>query len=184
MSDRQFVLLNLPKQSIGAEIGVHVGDFSSEILKTVHPKTLFLVDPWEFQAGAEYARAWYGAKHVQNQETMDARYNGVMQRFKKEIESEQVIVYRDYSANFLRQLPDDFLDWIYIDGNHLYEYTRLDLNLSIKKVKPGGLITGDEWDNKGWWDNGARKAVNEFLERKDVTLIFGKVNQYAIKKIG
>ncbi|MDJ0634304.1 MAG: hypothetical protein QNJ34_14035 [Xenococcaceae cyanobacterium MO_188.B29] len=42
---RQFLLERLPKNSVGAEIGVHLGDFSEKILEIVKPNKLHLIDP-------------------------------------------------------------------------------------------------------------------------------------------
>ena len=42
-------------------------------------------------------------------------------------------------------------DWIYVDGNHLYEFVRADLELSLRKARRGGFITGDDYQDGGWW---------------------------------
>jgi hypothetical protein len=52
---------------------------------------------------------------------------------------------------------------VYIDGNHLYEYVRNDLEIFATKVKSGGLITGDDYGVLGWWRDGVTRAVDEFV---------------------
>jgi len=47
---RQFLLEMMPKNSMCVEIGVQRAFFSSEILKIVKPKKLFLIDPWAVYA--------------------------------------------------------------------------------------------------------------------------------------
>jgi hypothetical protein len=42
---RKTVLNQLPKNAVGAEIGVFRGDFSRHIVDYVKPKKLYLVDP-------------------------------------------------------------------------------------------------------------------------------------------
>ena len=58
---RRFLLDILPKNSIGAEIGVHKGDFSRKILRTVSPEALHLIDRWRHETSETYKDAWYGA---------------------------------------------------------------------------------------------------------------------------
>jgi hypothetical protein len=45
MAAREYVLLRMPKESGCAEIGVHEGAFSKQILDTVQPSRLHLIDP-------------------------------------------------------------------------------------------------------------------------------------------
>lgn len=59
---RDFLLEMLPENSIGMEIGVHLGDFSQEILEKVKPKELHLVDPWKYEKSDAYNKALYGVK--------------------------------------------------------------------------------------------------------------------------
>ena len=45
---RPFIEQYLPKNGIGAELGVFKGVFSSVLLETTKPKKLHLIDPWYF----------------------------------------------------------------------------------------------------------------------------------------
>ena len=65
----------LPRKSIGAEIGVHKGDFSRKILRTVSPAALHLIDPWRHETSETYKDAWYGGQAEGRQGEMDARYS-------------------------------------------------------------------------------------------------------------
>jgi hypothetical protein len=38
-----------------------------------------------------------------------------------------------------------------------------DLEVFAAKVKPGGLLTGDDYGVRGWWEYGVTKAVDEFV---------------------
>ncbi|HEX4268896.1 MAG TPA: class I SAM-dependent methyltransferase [Steroidobacteraceae bacterium] len=171
----------LPKRSIGAEIGVHVGDFSQLILEYVRPKELHLIDPWEHQGAATHERALFGGV-AGDQATMDARYGGVRARFDRQIRAGSMVVHRACSGPTLAQFPDEYLDWIYIDGNHLYEGVMEDLELSLKKVKSGGFITGDDYGRKGWWDDGVRKAVDEFAAQKRADLLVTRNFQFIFRR--
>ena len=92
-SDRRKLLLRLPKSSVGAEIGVHLGEFSRQILQLAKPKTLYLVDPWLHFGEELYSESLYGGLSG-GQEEMDARYQGVVDQFKAESISGSVSVVR------------------------------------------------------------------------------------------
>jgi len=153
----------LPKGSIGAEIGVWRGDFSSRLLRIVRPARLHLIDPWRFEEHADYEGAWYGGGIARNQSDMDDIYESVCVRFADEVESGVVLIHRGPSAQIGMEFDDAYFDWVYIDGNHLYEYVRNDLEIFATKVKSGGLITGDDYGVRGWWRDGVTRAVDEFV---------------------
>ena len=48
IKNRIDLLNQFPKNSIGIELGVHLGDFSEKILQIVDPKELHLVDAWDY----------------------------------------------------------------------------------------------------------------------------------------
>jgi len=74
------------------------------------------------------------------------------------------------------------LNIIYIDGNHLYEFVKQDLELYYRTVKEGGLITGDDYGDGGWWQGGVKKAVDEFVAKGFVEAIEIKGGQFILKK--
>ncbi len=181
-NDRRFLLDMFPKHSIGAEIGVHLGDFSQQIIAQVSPQQLHLIDPWQHRTADVYKDAWYGGKVKGGQIEMDLRYASVLHRFAGSIQAQQVIVHRGDSANVLRKFPDEYLDWVYIDGDHLYESVRCDLELSATKVKSGGYITGDDYVDGQWWGGGVKKAVDEFSCHPAVQLIETRNCQFIFHK--
>lgn len=179
---RQFLLDMLPRKSIGAEIGVHLGGFSQQILDSISPKELHLIDPWEHQTSSIYKISWYGGGAKGGQAELDKRYSSILKRFDQSIHAEQVKVHRGYSTDILQQFPDQYFDWVYIDGNHLYEYVKKDLELSLLKVKAGGYITGDDYTSGGWWEGGVKKAVDEFAENHAVCLLEIRNGQFIFLK--
>jgi hypothetical protein len=181
---RQFLIDMLPKNSVGAEIGVLAGNFSKQIMDSVSPRELHLIDPWEHQTSSIYKDAWYGGRSKRGQADMDERYSGVLKRFKREIRVGQVLVHRGYSSDMLETFPDGFFDWVYIDGNHLYEYVQKDLEVSFRKVKTGGHITGDDYTEGGWWEGGVKKAVDEFAGNETVQLLELRDSQFVFLKKG
>ncbi|MDX9873854.1 MAG: class I SAM-dependent methyltransferase [Spongiibacteraceae bacterium] len=183
-SARQFLLDLIPADSVGAEIGVHKGDFSAELLAHVRPRELHLIDPWQHETSNIYRDAWYGGKASAGQLEMDERYQQTCDRFEEEMDDGRVIVHRGYSDEVLAGFSDDYFDWVYIDGNHLYEFVRQDLLLSLQKVRPGGMITGDDYTEGGWWEGGVKLAVDEFVREAPVELMALENRQFALRVKG
>lgn len=170
---REHLLPHLPKQAEIAEIGVNLGEFSRLILDQCAPSTLHLIDPWELStADDDYAQAEGKAPETDQAE---ARYETVLAMFAKEREQDQVRIHRAYSDKAADDFADESLDWIYIDGNHTYEYVRQDLETYLPKLKPDGLILGHDYARNSLarkYGFGVVEAVNEFCQTHPVEFLF------------
>jgi hypothetical protein len=51
-------------------------------------------------------------------------YETVVRRFAHEADTGVVLIHRGPSAQIGMQFYDAYFDWVYIDGNHLYEYVK------------------------------------------------------------
>ena len=56
-----------------------------------------------------------------------------------------------------KTFSENSIDAIFVDGDHTYEGTKQDLTIWENKVKPGGLIIGDDFQTF----EGVRRAVSE-----------------------
>jgi len=70
------------------------------------------------------------------------------------------------SSTILNEFPRGSLDWIYIDGDHSYEGVKKDIKAAHQALKPGGIITFNDYTN--WCSYaiapyGVARAVNEFI---------------------
>jgi len=177
MKARDRVIQHMPKNAVGAEIGVHLGDYSQKIINIANPKLLYLIDPWTMHDKESHANSWYGKNNV-TQDTMDKRYKSVCERFKKE----NVKILRDFSDNAAKNIPDESLDFIYIDGDHSFEGTCNDFDAFYSKVKSGGYIYGDDYIDNNWWGSGVIDALHKNLHDKNLKLIFLDYSQYCCVK--
>jgi hypothetical protein len=180
---RDRLLQSMPKQSVCAEIGVHLGDFSEKILRVVEPKKLHLIDPWKYETETTYKTSLYGGHKGGDQQNMDRRYEQVVARFRTQLDQGRVVFHRAYSSDAAPDFADGELDWVYIDGNHLYEFVKKDLELYGPKVKPGGFITGDDYDYSGWWQGGVKRAVDELVASGAVKLVDILDGQFVVQKV-
>jgi predicted O-methyltransferase YrrM len=60
------------------------------------------------------------------------------------------------------------IDYLYIDADHSYDGVRADLRAWVPKVRPGGLILGDDYGHRLF--PGVRRAWDEFELRHDLAL--------------
>jgi len=176
-SKRELLLQQMPMGEVCAEIGVWEGNFSAEIIEITRPRLFHLIDPWKYETDEVYKDACYGGRKATSQEQMDAVYNRVAERFAAQIQAGTVVIHRSPSSDAVSAFPDGYFDWIYIDGNHLYEFVKLDLELWYSKVKRGGYLTGDDYVEGRWWQGGVKRAVDEFSSRNNFEpLIIGKLS--------
>lgn len=154
---REELIEFFPKNSIGVEIGVWKGQFSKILLDTVNPKMLYLIDPWEGDVMS-------GDKNGNNIVTINLPTYFIENIIPEFYFIDNVKVINGFSS-FLQFFPDDYLDWIYIDGDHSYESVKHDLNVCFPKIKKDGIISGHDYTNTMF--PGVVKAVDEFcLENK------------------
>lgn len=59
------------------------------------------------------------------------------------------------------EFPDEFFDFVYIDGDHAYESVKQDLLLWTRKIKKTGILAGHDYD----WP-GVKQAVDERFKNK------------------
>lgn len=177
---REKLLSRMPKDSICAEVGVWKGDFSEKILKETQPQRLYLIDPWQFQP--DFEQALYGGKDAENQSDMEKIYCGIEKKFENEISENKIVLLRGFSEQMFKEIRNGSLDWIYIDGNHTYEFAKKDLAYSLEKVKEGGFVTGDDYCEGSWWKGGVKKAVDEVIDQKLVKSYRIMGNQFILRK--
>ncbi len=173
---------NAQASSVWAEIGVFKGDFSHQIFKTARPSVLHLIDPWKFESSETYKASWYGGTAGVDQTHMDSILQSVQARFQTETASGKVVIHPCDSVAAAQGFADGYFDWVYIDGNHQYEFVMKDLECYLPKVKPGGFIAGDDYGTAGWWQGGVTKAVDEFVGRGGCELIAVKNSQFILKR--
>lgn len=151
--DRKALLSRMPKGVICAEVGVAEGEFSRQILDIMQPEHLHLIDLW----------------HEKSERYADAM-GPTIARVDSELKTGIVAIHRGYSWDMISQLPDDSLDWIYIDAAHDYHSVKRDLDATLPKMKVGSWICGHDytrWAGSGISRWGVREAVNEFCIEHD-----------------
>ena len=152
---------------VGVEIGVLGGDNAEIILKTLPIRRLFLIDPY-----ISYI-------YVDGQLFDPREY--LLEAEKKLLKfKEKAIFVRKKSSEAVDDIPNN-LDFVYIDGNHAYEFVKKDIHLYYPKVRSGGVIGGHDFSAAF---PGILRAVLEFAEEKNLQLHGRETDWWFIKKPG
>ena len=153
--ERQWVQSLEGRESVsGVEIGVRYGQNAEFLLKMLNIKQLYLIDPYD--AYDEYLEDW--------DERMMSEAEEIARNRLEPYDSVKFI--KEYSGEALSELEGDF-DFVYIDGNHEYEYVKQDLTNYYPMVKAGGILAGHDYT--GMWP-GVAKAVDEFGQVKGLQI--------------
>lgn len=167
---RRWLLEQMPAGGVCAEIGVWKGDFSRWILDVTRPTALHLIDPWAFSQAERDRETWHGGAAAREQSDLDRIHDHVAARFAAEIAAGMVSIHRAPSHAAACRFADAFFDWIYVDGDHFYDAVSRDLALWAPKVKPGGIIAGDDYRESPIYGTDVVRAVDEFAVAHGLTV--------------
>ena len=131
---------------VGIEIGVAQG-WSSEAFIKHGIRFMYLIDPWWGDQGD--TGDWDGSWNYFNFRKRMAPY------------SDKYATFRMPSAEAERFVP--MVDFVFVDGNHAYEYVKSDLEFYWPKIKPGGILCGHDYTNNDTCQ--VARAVDEFAAR-------------------
>ena len=174
--DSQYLMHKIPPQSEGAEIGVWAGSTARQFLNCGISR-LELIDPWsvepykksdEYKSYDEYLEKYSRILNIEKKdEDFQKYYDAIYSQVNGTIgQDPRVTIHRMFSDEWFESKPEK-VDWIYIDGDHGYQGCLNDLENSLKIVKPGGMIMGDDywWPDAQWGKEGVTDAVDRFLKR-------------------
>lgn len=139
----------------GAEIGVAEGNYSEVLLKANPECELLLVDPWH---------AYSNNPQNKSEEKHAYAFNEMMRKTDG-YEGRRVQMMSSMKA--VGNVEELSLDFCYIDGNHLFDYCMQDLIEWSKRVRSGGIVSGDDYyelDQKRWTGGGVVEAVQAYTK--------------------
>ena len=120
----------------GAEIGVKRGNFSAELCINIKSLAkLYSVDPWGlvFEDPASIRLGIGGQERTYRQAWRRLRHYPVCE------------IVRKTSLEAVRDIPYNSLDFVYIDGSHMFDYVMTDIIEWFKRVRKGGIVSGNDY---------------------------------------
>jgi len=137
----------------GIEIGVEKADNALSILKELPIEKLFLIDPY-----IPYEDALGHADHSVDYEIAHDKL----------AEYPQVVWLRKTSESANKEFQNkEAFDFVYIDGNHTFEFVKKDITLYYPLIRNNGLIGGHDYTP---FYESVMRAVNEFAEQTELEL--------------
>jgi hypothetical protein len=153
------------KKLVGAEIGVWRGDNALDILQTLDVKTLFLIDPYLPYIDNDGLRVPLPDLKVAKRR---------LSRFADKIE--WVLKSSSEAANLL---PSS-LDFVYIDGNHSYDFVKDDVEVYFPKLVQGGVLGGHDFSSDY---QGVMLAVTDFVKERQTKLFIDPPDWWIVKGV-
>jgi len=134
----------------GAEIGVDTGEFSNHILSKSRIEKYYCIDTWQDNFGSD-------CPSVEFDKSGDKRFNDAQNALASY--GNRAVMMRMPSVEASKQIPDNSLDFVYIDGDHSLEML-FDLYAWVPKVRLGGVISGHDYKN------GPKSGITDFWGRQ------------------
>jgi|WetSurSiteA1Bulk_404760.scaffolds.fasta_scaffold11811_4 hypothetical protein len=142
---------------VGAEIGVDQGKYSEVLCRENPEAKLYAIDPWKVYR--KYA-------DITDVNDMEKRFRHARARLR----GYNCQIIRESSEGAIRHFKLDSLDFVYIDGNHAYEYVLWDLRHWLKIVRVGGIVSGHDYTMRKHKYVGVdvKRAIDKFLEEEGI----------------
>ena len=151
---------------VGVEIGVRESNNAERMLNELkNLKMLYLIDPYKDYFDVE--------SNVLERVNIFKGYS--LDKLNRNHVGRFVFVYKT-SDNAVNDIPD-VLDFVYIDGNHAYDFVKRDIELFYPKVKFGGVFGGHDYNCKG-----VKCAVDNFVKKYGYKLFVCNQDWWIIKK--
>jgi len=143
---------------IAAEVGVADGLFSQELL-TKGIEKLYMVDLWERVPFIDGMASWDDDFHANN-------YKEAMERV--EDFKDKVVVLKGFSYKMAKEIEDESLGLVFIDGDHTYLGVKCDIEAYYPKLVKGGIMAFHDFGNEVY---GVNRAVQEFTKNEGINIL-------------
>ncbi len=151
------------KDLVGVEIGVQFGENAFNMLENLDIKKLYLIDNYKVYEDPQPNKGYDQQKQLDDAKAIAKRN---LDRYK-----DKVIWIEKLSEEAVGDVKDE-LDFVYVDGNHYYEYVQKDIELYYPKLKEGGLMGFHDFVDSSS-TNGVKRAVEEFFGSRNIEISSG-----------
>jgi hypothetical protein len=135
-------LINDMKAKVCAEIGVFRGNFAQHILRNCNTiERYFMLDPWR------HLDNWNKPANVADDEFRAIKREAMATT---EFATHKRVVLEGRTTDVSDDLPDEGLDFAYIDGDHTLRGITIDLVRIWPKIRNGGILAGDDFFASVW----------------------------------
>lgn len=137
------------KSALMVEIGVWKADFGHGMLSQMPNLHWIGIDPFVIYDEKR--------RRMPNQNSWDAVFLRVQQKMRVFGERSELL---RFSSQDAVDLVPDGIDFLFIDGWHVYTQVMLEQELYVPKVRVGGIVSGHDY----WYDP-VKRAAHAYAER-------------------
>jgi predicted O-methyltransferase YrrM len=155
----------------------------------IHPESkLFCIDTWDMQEWNDFnqeKRDLLNNPQRVKELQMDTIYQQFLFNIKFKGFQEKCIPLRNKSELALKEVKDEYFDFVYVDGDHSYQGSYQDFTACWPKLKKGGILFGDDWSWSSEEGFPVKLAARQFAKENGLSIkpFLGKKNGfYVIKK--
>lgn len=152
------------------EIGTFEGKHAESILKELKTERFFVVDPYD-----DYS------DYAESEPRTVTRLKKAQEKAKERLKdySDKITWIKKNSDKAVSDIPDD-LDFVYIDGNHEYEYVLKDMENYYNKLKTNGILAGHDITHERF-NKDVFKALKEFSNKYNVDPYVSRTDWWIVK---
>jgi len=123
---------------IGAEIGIEKGVFTEKLCRA--GLKIYAIDPW---------KTYSDYNNPRGQKRQDFKYEHTKRVLAP---YDNCTIIKKISMEAVEDFKDESLDFVYIDGNHMFRYVAEDIFEWSKKIRKGGIVSGHDYiyANSSW----------------------------------
>ena len=140
---------------LGAEVGVCYGIYSELLYTAIPDLELIAVDNWD---NAE-------TRHRERKHT-----HSVEAQARERLAPYKPMIIKRNSTEAAKLIADGCLDFVYIDAAHDYANVKADIEAWAEKVRPGGIVSGDDYYEFPSGDGEVIPAVDEYVAKHGLEL--------------
>jgi predicted O-methyltransferase YrrM len=143
-----YLIAQMPEGGTFVELGAWLGKSSAYLCDKATGKQITIIDTWK------------GSPNELTTTHALATQVDIYQMFKANMAERNYKSIKATSKTASKKFADESLDVVFIDLTHTYEAVKEDIALWLPKVKKGGILAGDDY-NENW--PGVIQAVDELL---------------------
>ncbi len=140
----------------GAEVGVEKGKYAAELCRNIPNLKLFCIDLWKLYRG--------GGKRQPTQIQQSYLAN-----LKQALSQYDVTYIEKLSLDASNDIPENSLDFVYIDANHRFDFVMQDIIEWSERVRPGGIVSGHDYCSA---TPGVMTAVDAYVKAHNIANFF------------
>jgi hypothetical protein len=144
---------------IGCEVGLFRGRNARAIFREMPGLKLYGVDPFNHDMYSSRPRE--EERYARNRENTYGR-----------LKDYDAIIIEKFSEDAVKDIPYNSMDFVYIDGDHAYDYVMTDIILWSRRVRKDGIISGHDYvgpEDVNWKpDIKIKQAVDHYTAMHDI----------------